>query len=60
MPDFAAERGRERREILALALSARDQHERARHAGDGGERRADVRTLRVVHVAHAAHVGDPL
>ena len=50
----------QRREVLVLAVAAGDQHERAGQARHGRERRADVGALRVVDVAHAADVGDPL
>ena len=52
--DLAAKRCGERREILVLAIAARDHDQGSRHAADGGERRADVRALRIVDPAHAA------
>ena len=57
---LAAAGRRERREVGVLAVAAGDQHERAAHPVDGRDGRADVRPLRVVHVAHAVDIGDPL
>ena len=51
---LAAAGRRERREILALAVAARDQHERTVEAGDRRLGRADVGALRVVDPADAA------
>ena len=59
-PHLAAEGRGERREVLALALAAGDHHQRAGQAGHRGDGRAHVGALRVVDVAHAGHVGDPL
>ena len=60
VPHLAAKSRGERREVLALALAARDQHQRARASRDRRHGRAHVRALRVVDVAHARDVGDPL
>ena len=57
---LAAERVGERREILALAVAAGDHHQRPGKTADGRQRRADVRALRIVDVAHAPDVRDPL
>src|SRR5690606_4931546 len=47
VPYPAAKCGGERSKILALALSARDEHQRARHTCHCGERRTNVRSLGV-------------
>ena len=48
---LAAEGRRERREVLVLAVAARDHDQRPVHAGDRRERRADIGALGVVDVA---------
>ena len=58
--DLAAERRSERGEVLALAVAAGDDHERAGEAVHRGDGRAHIGALRVVDVAHAGDVGHPL
>ena len=60
MAHLAAKGRRQRCEVLILALATGDHHQRARHAGDRGERGADVGPLGVVDVGDAVHVGHPL
>jgi len=60
MAHLAAKCRRERRKVLILAVATGDHHQRPRHAGDRGERGADVGPLGVVDVGDAAHVGHPL
>ena len=50
----------QRREVLALAVAARDQHDGAVEAVERRARRGDRRALRVVDEQHAARLGDPL
>ena len=58
---------RERREVLLLPVAARNQHDLAAatvqlaaKAGQGGDRRADIRALRIVIEDDAAHLSDSL
>ncbi len=60
LPHLALAGRAERREVLALALAARDQDERAIEALDRRDRRADVRALRIVDPRDAAPVAHPL
>ena len=48
--------GLQRREVLALAVAAGDQHDRPAEALERGLRRGDRRALRVVDVEHAARL----
>ena len=57
---LAARTGPERGHVLTFAQAPRDQHERTREAVQRGERRADVRALRVVDVGDAAPLRDEL
>ena len=56
--NLAPQRRGERREILPLALAARDQHQGSFEAGDRRDGRADIGALRVIDVAHARDVRD--
>jgi hypothetical protein len=60
MPDAADAGPAERREVLALALAARDQHQRTVQAVDRGDGRADVRALGIVDEGDAAPVAHAL
>src|SRR6185295_15817590 len=52
-------RGGERLEVLALALAARDQHDRLREALERPQGRVDVRALLIVVVLDAGEVAYP-
>jgi hypothetical protein len=53
-------RGRERREILALAVATRDQHHRLPQAGERSHRCAHVGAFRVIEKQDTLQLGHVL
>jgi hypothetical protein len=60
VPDLAGESRAQLGKILVLAVAAGDHDQRSAHAGDRGERCADIGALGVVDIVHTGDIGHPL